>query len=789
MLCMSGAAFAQAPGSGQPANARPGTTESDGEQEIIVTATKREESLQRVPIAITAINTEKLEQLQVSDFEDYARYLPSLSYQTAGPGFSNVYFRGVASGENANHSASLPSVGTYLDEQPITTITGALDIHIFDIARVEALAGPQGTLYGASSQAGTVRIITNKPDTSGTYGEADLEVNTVAHGDIGYIGEAFVNAPLSEKAAVRVVGWYEKDAGYIDNVPGSLTFPSSGITFTNAGLVEKNYNDVETYGGRAALKIDLDDSWTLLPQVMGQKQVSHGFFAQESGLKKLQIQQFNPERSNDRWIQAALTIQGKIANFDVTYAGAYLKRRVDGSADYVDYAYFYDALAGYGAYFYDNNGNLVNPNQYIEFTDRYTKQSHELRIASPADKRFRFIGGAFYQRQTHNIEQNYIIDNIADAIKVPGTNSDIWLTKQLRVDRDYALFGEATADITDHLTVTLGGRLYKYKNSLVGFFGYNNPGYSHNPIYLCQGPPVVKGSPCTNLDKVTSGDGFVPRINATYKFNDKALVYATFSRGFRPGGINRRGSLPPYQPDVLDNYELGFKTSWLNNRLRFNAAVYQLDWKDIQLSFLGANGLTEIRNAGDARIRGAEFDIYVRPAQGLTISAGGSFNDAKITKDFCKIANKQFDCTLPGPDDTPNELLAPSGTRLPLTARFKGNLVTRYEFPVGSAKAHVQASLVHEGRRTSDLRLVERSIVGDLKAYTTADLSAGFQTGPWSAELFVRNLFDKNGQIGKGVQCVETVCGDPDHLTAIGPKIYTFVTQPRLIGFRVGRKF
>src|SRR4249919_2923378 len=157
------------------------------DEEVVVTATKRTENLQDVPIAITAITTKTLDDLQINDFEDYARLVPSLSYKAGGgggsadgPGTNNVYFRGVASGDNANHSASLPSVGTYLDEQPITTITGALDINIFDIARVEALAGPQGTLYGASSQAGTVRIITNKPDFSGTYGAVNLELNNVA---------------------------------------------------------------------------------------------------------------------------------------------------------------------------------------------------------------------------------------------------------------------------------------------------------------------------------------------------------------------------------------------------------------------------------------------------------------------------------------------------------------------------------------------------------------------------------------------------------------------------------
>ncbi|TFI58734.1 TonB-dependent receptor [Sphingomonas parva] len=800
MLASGGRAVAQTgtpqdPGAtGQASGAGDRADSSAGQEDygdIIVTAQKREENLQDVPIAITAIGTERLEELQVDDFEDYTRFVPSISIQTSGPGFSNVYFRGVASGENANHSASLPSVGTYLDEQPITTITGALDIHVYDIARVEALAGPQGTLYGASSQAGTVRIITNKPDTSGFYGEADVELNSVAHGDIGYTGEAFLNMPLSSNIAARVVGWYRRDAGYIDNIPGSLTFASSGITFDNAGLVEEDYNDVDTYGARAALKIDLDDEWTILPQVMGQKQVAHGSFAQEAGLGELQTMQFNPERSNDRWIQAALTVEGKIGSFDMTYAGSYLKRRVDSETDYVDYAYFYDALAGYGSYFYDNDGNLVNPNQYIQAIDRYTKQSHELRFASDGDKPVRFIGGLFYQRQRHNIEQNYIIDDIADSLTVPGTESNIWLTKQIRVDRDYAVFGELTADMTKKLSVTLGSRIYRYKNSLVGFFGFSSGYSSRTGVAACFAPAEVAGSPCTNLDKTTSDTDFIHRLNATYKISPDALVYATVSRGFRPGGINRRTGpgFGPYQADFIDNYELGFKTSWLRNRMRFNAAIYQLDWTDIQLSFLGENGLTVIRNAGNARIRGGEFDFYFRPVSGLTFSAGAAYNDAKSTSDFCLFANSQEDCSIPGPAGEANEVLAPAGTRLPITSKFKANALARYEFPIGTFDGHFQAALVHEGRRTSDLRLVERAITGAMPSYTTLDLSTGVKSERWSFELFAKNLFDSRGITNKSIQCVEVICGDPDGVTAVGGKIYSFVIQPRTIGARFGVKF
>ena len=796
ILCSTGTAFAQDEPAGQATTpAQAAQDEDDEETNILITATRREENLQDVPIAINAIGTQTLEQLQVDNFGDYARLVPSLSSNQLAPGFNQVYFRGVASGENANHSASLPSVGTYLDEQPITTTTGALDLHIYDIARVEALAGPQGTLYGASSQAGTVRIITNQPDTSGFYGSVDAEANMVAHGDWGGTLEGFVNAPVSSNVALRLVAWYRHDAGFIDNIPGTITFPTSGIVFDNAPFVEEDYNDVDTYGARAALRIELDENWTVTPTVMAQRQVSHGSFGDESGLGEFQVQQFNPERANDRWYQAALTVQGRIGNFDLTYAGAYMQRQIDSRSDYVDYAYFYDALAGYGAYFYDNAGNLVNPNQYIVADDSFSRLTQELRFTSPADRPVRLVAGLFYQRQTHNIEQNYIVDDIADAITVPGTDSNIWLTKQLRIDRDYAAFGELAWDILPELTLTAGGRVYRYDNSLVGFFGYSDGFSGSTGVAACFGPAQVEGSPCTNLDKETADTGFIHRLNLTYRFSDDVLVYGTWSRGFRPGGLNRRGTLPPYGADFITNYELGLKTTFANGRMNFNTAIYQLDWDNIQLSFLGQNGLTEIRNAGNARIRGIEFELFGRPARGLSFSIGGSFNDAELTRDFCLIANDAFDCTL-GVDldgdgvPEPNALLAPDGTRLPLTARFKGNARARYEFPLSpGTEGHFQVSAAYEGQRTRDLRTLQRQIYGDLDDYFTLDLSAGIERGPWTASLFARNLFDARAEVGRFIQCLEVTCGDPDGLTARGGIVYTILGRPRTIGVRIGRRF
>ena len=254
-------------------------------EEIIVTAQKRAENMQDVPISIQALGTEQLEQLHVNNFKDYVQMLPSVTMAPgagggygAGAGFSAVYMRGVTTGGDGQAITSVPSVGMYLDEQPITTIQGNLDIHMYDIARVEALAGPQGTLYGASSQAGTIRIITNKPDPTGFDAGYGLEGNIVDGDDSGYIAEGFVNVPIGGQAAIRLVGWYREDAGWVDNVERTRTFLAdadrSGRRHhgQQREFAEDDYNTIETYGARAALRVDLNDDWAITPTFMIQNQ-------------------------------------------------------------------------------------------------------------------------------------------------------------------------------------------------------------------------------------------------------------------------------------------------------------------------------------------------------------------------------------------------------------------------------------------------------------------------------------------------------------------------------------
>lgn len=790
-------------------------SDAGADDEIIVTAQKREENLQNVPISIQALGTRKLDQLNVANFQDFSKLLPSVSFQSSQPGVTTVYMRGVASGGDGNHSGSLPSVGVYLDEQPVTTIGGTLDVHIYDIARIESLAGPQGTLYGASSQAGTIRIITNKPSTAGFEGRVDGELNTIKHGGTGGRLEGMINAPLSEMAAVRLVGWYQKDAGYIDNVPGTRSFlpTPGGITVNNDAFVEKDFNDAEIYGGRAALKVDLDDNWTITPTVLYQKQKSHGTFAQDPLVGDLQVQRFYPDSRSDKFIQAALTIEGKLGNFDVTYAGAYLDRKTYQINDYTDYAEAYDALyASYGGlagYFYleDNAGNDIDPRQFIIGTDHFRKLSQELRISSPQDSRFRVVAGLFFQRQSNEIHQDYIVPGLADALSVNGRPGTLWLTEQKRVDKDYAAFGEASFDITPTITLTGGGRYYKYDNSLIGFFGFgrnpngppfNGAGSSRTGVAGCYTttgailrdnpggtllPAEVEGGPCTNLadyvngklvPKRTKDTGFTHRLNLTWKPSEDVLTYATWSRGFRPGGINRRATIAPYDADFLTNYELGIKTTLAGGLVRLNAAVYLQNWKRFQFSFLGLNSFTEIHNGPNARIKGIEADINIRPADGLTISAAASYTDAKTRNNLCAIDDPTYQCTA----DPDNSIAAPKGTRLPVTPKFNGNATVRYAFPVGPGELHLQSVIAHRGSASSDIRVDVANELGRIRGSTTVDFAVGFDWSRYSFELFLQNAFDERAELSRFSNCGQ--CNG---------RVQILVNQPQTLGARLGAKF
>jgi iron complex outermembrane receptor protein len=734
--------------------------------EVIVTASKREENLQKVSMSIQAIDSKLISEYNITNFSDYSKLIPSLQVNTAGPNEAIIYMRGVADGGDGNHSGPQPSVGSYLDELPITTIGGTLDVHIYDVARIEALAGPQGTLYGASSESGTLRIITNKPSTSGFSGALDVEGNYVAHGSEGYIVQGFVNVPVSDRLAVRLVAFDEHDAGYIDNVPGKRAFVegAGGVVdsiINNAPYVKDNFNSVDTFGGRLAAKFDINDKWSIEPSVIAQDARIRGVFGYNPEEGYLNVNRFQPDSSHDRWYQAGMTINGKIGRYDLTYAGGYFARSIDSLSDYTDYSVAYDQYYGSGAYWQDKSGSpLASPQQEIVGRDRFSKGSNELRIASPATDRFRFIAGLFQERQTHWIIQDYQIQGFGPQISVPGWPNTIWLTDQDRVDSDRAAFGEASFDITPKLTITAGVRWYHYDNSLFGFYGFG-AGYNALTGYgsgegvdnsNCIAGESFRNAPCVNLQKTSIGNGETHKVNLTYHIDESKLVYFTYSTGYRPGGANRSGKFTPYSADFLDNYEVGWKTSWLDHSLTFNGALYDEEWSDFQFAFLGPNSLTIIENAPSARILGVESSVQWRPTSQLTLSAAGNYNDAKLTADFC--TNNGVVVSPCGA----NPVLAPSGEALPYTPKYNGNVTARYTFPLGGWDGHAQASVIYQSSRSPAIFSDDIDSLGKMPGYATLDLSFGAQRGKTSVELFVKNATDSHGQLNRYTPCTTSVC-------------------------------
>lgn len=791
-------------------------------EEVVVTAQKRSEKMQDVPISMEAMGNQKLEELNVQSFEDYAKLLPSISATPSaftGVGFTKVYMRGIVTGGDGQATTSQPSVGTYLDEQPITTVQGNLDIHLYDIARVEALAGPQGTLYGASSQAGTIRIITNKPDASGFSAGYSLEGNTVDNGGQGYVAEGFVNIPLGEKAAVRLVGWKSKTGGWVDNVRGTRTYrgdistTADDITADNVAYAKDNYNTVDTTGARAALRVELNDNWTLTPSVQMQEQKGKG--ASGDDLSSFApgdyaVKHFRAEYAKDKWYQVGLTVEGKIGNFDLTYSGNHLHRDVDASSDYSDYTYWYDNLytSGYFASLFVNNaGQRVDPSQSYINNDGYSKQSHELRISSSQENRLRGQIGLFYQKQKHDFQESF--GNIPGLANIYLMNQDepngkqfpgvVYLNSMDREDTDKAVFGSLAYDLTDKLEVSVGMRFFKPEVTVKGFFGFglgynpsraptgtepgavanggsgafspNGQGWSRNGEWRCKSQVSYKDAPCLNVDKGIAESDHISRFNLRYKATDDAMMYVTWSEGYRPGGINRNPFAGDYKSDFLTNYEFGWKTEWFNRTLQFNGALFLQKWKDFQIGFQGANGITQVDNGPSAEVKGAEIQLMWLASENLLISSSTAFYKSKLKSDY-----SNFDAA-----GNVVDVNAPAGTQLPITPKFKGSLLARYKFNVGDYEGHVQGSLAHSGSAASRLNIADNAVVGDIEANTTLDVSTGVERGNYSLELFVQNLTNENAALYKTAQCTDQVCG--------GVQSYGVRPRPRTIGIKFNQKF
>jgi outer membrane receptor protein involved in Fe transport len=770
-------------------------------EEVIVTAQKREQNLQDVAVSIQVLGNQQLEDLDVRSFGDFIDFLPTVSYTSqggpGGPGFGQIYMRGIASGGDGNHSTSMPSVGYYLDEQPVTTINQVLDIHMYDIARVETLAGPQGTFYGQGSQSGTIRIITKKPVMGTSEGGFDLEVNATKSGDPGYNLNGFWNFPLGERAAIRLVAWHSESGGYIDQVPTTMHFPGpQPHTVDNSDFVGKNENEVTKTGLRAALKIDLDENWAVTASLNAQDSDHEGYFEHNPEFfGDLKNGRLWPASGIDDWYQASLTLDGQLGDIDMVYAGAYLDRDQNYEYDYSDYTEYW---AYYQAYYsasdpwcvyYNDIGECAIGTQYVDAQNAFTRESHELRFQSPADRRVRWTGGLFYQRQKHDYDLQYTVPDSAVANSVVEGGHVVWQTKQVRIDRDTAVFGELTFDFTDKLSGTVGARYFEYDNELYGFNGF----LRHCTGQYIDGDfveiPADEGGeiqyPCFNtriLDGVQKGDDWAFKGNLEYRFDDDRLVYITWSEGFRAGGTNRARieGLEAYDPDFVTNYELGWKMILAGGAVRFNGAAYIIDWDNFQFGFLDfdLSNLAIVQNVGNSQTRGVEWDLTWAANDRNTLSFAGSYNNAELQTDFWRNPAEEENPDIP--------YNAPKGTPMPYVPKLQLTGIWRNSFEFASMPGFFQAALAYTGARWNDLDTLNVPARQKLDAYTLLNLSTGIEKDNWSLSLYVKNVFDERAEIDKE---------DPGYGNQLvlqrppGHKWTTVTNRPRSFGIQFSQRF
>lgn len=762
---------------------------AEGLTEIVVTATHKSESLQKVAISLQAISTEALDQHQVKSFADYANLLPSVSFQSLGPGRSTPFFRGISvSGGQAS------TVGVYLDDVPITAPGRNPEVHIYDVERVEALSGPQGTLFGASSLAGTLRIITNKPKFDKFEAGFDTQVDKWGKGAEGGSIEGFVNIPVAENLAIRLMGFYSKTGGYIDNTPGVYNYTSVPIVLDNAALAKKDYNPNEEWGGRAALSWEPIPDWTITPSITYQYLNSKGGYNYDPDVGDLQVHDYSPTYLKDWYYQAALTIQGKIGDFDIVSATGLFNRRWTNANDYTYYSVTYDKFAtndpaGYAEYtnFTDANGNFINPTQQYFSKAHQRKFTQEVRLSTPQAWPFHITIGGFYQFQKQNTDTSYFIPGLGAATNPNGFSPALsgavspdgfYIVEQDTHSKDGAAFAEGNVEIIDGLKLTGGIRYYVADQGSYGFAGVWRSArrvgcWNDDPAVVYDKFIHPTRLSCVNVDNGFHGSGETHKVNLSYQITPDKMIYGTYSTGFRPGGGNRLSGSVPYKADTLSNFEFGWKTSW-GGKFRWNAAVYYEKWKGVQYVVIppGNQGAGVTVNAGDARVYGVESDIEWKPISGLTLSASGAYNDAKLASNFCYLVSRADLTVRPTCSTLFVDAAALKGQRLPRQPQFKGSATARYDFTVGSHESFVQGTVFHQSGSTSDLDVNNNVLLGNTDGFTTFNFSAGAKFDSVAVEAFIENAFDKRGILSKNTFCSIQYCSDSARSFPIKPQFF-----------------
>lgn len=733
-----------------PAAAAPPDGGGDaGLQEIVVSATRQgEQSVQTVPMSISVISPTNLDAKGLGGVSDFMRTLASVNMQSESPGVNSIEMRGIVTTfPDITLVQDRSLTATYLDDAPISVQAANPDLKVFDLERIEVLKGPQGTLFGAGSMSGTVRMITRKPNSHDFSFSGDTSVSQTDHGGTNYSIRGTANLPLVEsRLAVRLGAYRGEDSGFIDNLE----------------LNRKDANDSESTQGRVAVRWTPSDSLTLDASATFAKMQSHGDYTVYPALGKYTYESLTPERFDDFFKLYNITAEQDLGFARLIASVSYQDRYYE---DQRSFEFFDEALMTPGVQLPSNaqqrNGLQDSP--------------QEIRLVSRQDQKLRWVVGAFHEYYHRFYPQ--ILDSpgfdstIEDFYGVPPTSQTTYGTPApdqpfwgiINVqERQYALFGEVSYTVLPKLDITVGARYFDFRQDFdllfSGFAGAVGPG-----------EPLVRNG-------VQASKGANPRAVLSYKIDDNMMVYTQAARGFRYGGVNLpvplvfcAGDLanagltdapPTFGPDNLWNYEVGEKGKFLDNKLLLNVTGFFIDWRDVQTTFPLQCGYPFIENKGRIHSKGAELESQFRLTPQLSVSLSGSFTDARS-------------------DGPLTNLGAPDGARAPYFPRVIGTLGADYvsSLPVGKLKW--SADWTYRGSAYTQFNVAD-PLTRYIPSSAMLNASITYALDNWELGLYGTNL--TNNLLISRIS--------PDNRTAeFQPDDMVYIGRPRTIGLRVHHGF
>jgi outer membrane receptor protein involved in Fe transport len=701
-----------------------------GLEEVIVTAQRRAESLQDTAMSITALGDKVLNELGANSFRDFAGFVPGLQLLDAGPDATQIAMRGVTTGLVRNDQPELKeTVGLYIDDTPVSVQRFNPNFALYDLERVEVLRGPQGTLYGAGTMAGAIRLITKKPDLTELDGSAQLTVSETEGGGLNQQYDGMVNVPLIGRTlAMRAVGYFSDEGGFIDN--------------TNLGI--DDVNDVRNLGGRVQIGFERDKLSANLSMI---------YQEQEFGSRSVLIAEAGPLATNvdrretvdDEVFIASLSLDYDLDVGVLTSVSSYFDKK---QSLILDAGGLTDFLTGGD----DIPGPLFQDATQEEFTQ-------EIRFTTSAWETLNVTAGLFYQHREHFFKQDSRAPGIDEATGTSGSDfgaepDQLYDFIVMPQSDQYAAFAELTYNASDRLEFTAGARYARFEEETV---------YDWTGIFLFPQIGVFENE--------TKEDAFNPKLGLSYTLSEDALVFFQAAKGFRLGGASQ--PLPEvacsedlasvgltqaptsFESDSLWNYEVGAKTAWADNRLQLNASAYFTDWEDPQLQSDFACGFNTYFNGGALEIHGVELEVTAAPLEGLYLRLSTAYTDSEL------VGDSDF-------------LKAKDGDAAPFTPEFTVSAMAEYAGSIGRGlEGFFNVSFQHVGERFQAFNRDDPTNL-NFPAYEVFGARVGVRTDGWAVDLFAENLFDERAILSRDFYLFSETAGTR-----------TYIIRPRTVGIRL----